>query len=132
MQQEQERNLKKKCDKLEKRLHKELNSLIEIDRKLEQSGISGDTATNLSPKHPLSIKRAKAAALRKQYEEEKAKYLNSIQVSRAMTLSNLHGCLPSVFQALKEFSSACVREFEVALNHTEQASDVEHSVAAEC
>lgn len=128
-QQEEEGNLKKKSDKLERRLHKELNSLIEINRKLEESGISGDTATNLSPKHPLSMKRAKAAALGKQYEEEKAKYLNSIQVSRAMTLNNLHSCLPSVFQALMGFSSACAQALEIALSRVEQAADVEQSYA---
>ncbi|GMH01436.1 hypothetical protein Nepgr_003275 [Nepenthes gracilis] len=60
----------------------------------------------MSPKHPLSVKRAKIENLKIQYENEKAKHLNAIQVSRAMTLNSLKTCLPEVFQALMGYSVA--------------------------
>lgn len=122
-QQEQERNLKKKADRLERRFQKELKSLIELEKKLEASG--------LSPKHPLSAKREKTDTLRKLHESEKAKYLSSVELNRAATLNNLQKSLPHVFEALMGYSNACTEAFETALNHAHQVCNAEQS-QAEC
>ncbi|XP_042486023.1 protein ALTERED PHOSPHATE STARVATION RESPONSE 1-like [Macadamia integrifolia] len=116
LQQAEEHNLQKKYDRLEKKLEKELNSLCEMEKKLDVN-FTGNADSTLSPKHPLSIKRAKTEALRKQVEDEKAKYLHSVCVSRAMTLNNLQTSLPNVFQALTGFSSVCIQAFEAIHSH---------------
>ncbi|ESQ52068.1 hypothetical protein EUTSA_v10016345mg [Eutrema salsugineum] len=86
-QQAEEYNLRRKCNKLEKRLEKELISLAEIERRLE--GIPAmeeetSSSTSLGSKHPLSIKQAKIEALRKRVDIENAKYLNSVEVLVAL------------------------------------------------
>ncbi|KAB2627657.1 hypothetical protein D8674_040052 [Pyrus ussuriensis x Pyrus communis] len=108
MQQEEEHNLQKKYKKLDKRLQKELDSLVEM----EERSAAEDEYSSLGPKHPLSLKRAKTEALKKQVDSEKAKYLNSVQVSKAMTLENLKTSLPNVFQALMTSSSLYVEAIE--------------------
>ena len=120
LQQAEEFYLLKKSAKLERRLQKEVNSLFELENKLEGS-IVGETLPSLSPKHPLSIKRTKTEALKKRVEDAKAKYLNSVQVSRTMTVNNLQTSLPNVFQALMGFSSVCTQAFEAVHSHAKQA-----------
>ncbi|KAH9610907.1 hypothetical protein KSS87_017059 [Heliosperma pusillum] len=127
LQQEEECIMKKKFNRLERRLHKEINSLLEMEKKHEERVDLGDADSSLYPKHPLYIKRAKTDALRNRYENEKGKYVSAIQVSRAMTLKNLQTCLPHVFKALMAFSSACTEAFETALNPTQRISNVEQS-----
>ncbi|CAN0874916.1 Protein ALTERED PHOSPHATE STARVATION RESPONSE 1 [Linum grandiflorum] len=105
-QQSEELSLQRKSEKLERRVQKELISLAELQKRLEWSIPEGDTTPNLSPKHPLSVKLVKTEDLKKRAETEKAKSLNSAQVTRAMTLNNLKTSLPLVFQALMKFSSA--------------------------
>ncbi|KAF2310799.1 hypothetical protein GH714_017365 [Hevea brasiliensis] len=104
-----EHNLHKKSDKLEKRFHKELFSLAEMEKKVHWSLADEDMQSDLSPKHPLSIKRAKTEALKKRVDSEKTKYLNSIQVTKVMTLNKLQTGLPCVFQALMGFSGLLLR-----------------------
>ncbi|XP_010540610.1 PREDICTED: uncharacterized protein LOC104814319 [Tarenaya hassleriana] len=115
-QQAEEYNLKKKCGKLEKRLEKEMNLLVEMERKLEGNSAMEEAdasdSRNSSSKHPLSVKRVKIEALKKRMETEKGKYMSSVEVSNRMTMENLKSCLPSVFQALTAFSSAISRGFE--------------------
>lgn len=130
-QQEKECGLKKKIDRLERRWQKELKSQIEMEKKLEVSNSLGDMESGLSPKHPLSVKRAKTDALKKVHEDEKAKYLSYIQVSRTTTLSDLQNTLPRLFEALMGFASACTQAFETALNQAQQVCDAEQS-QAEC
>lgn len=115
LQQAEEHKLQKKSDKLEKKLQKGLYSLAEMEKKLERNSATGD-ALPLSPKHPLSVKRVKVDALKKRADSEKAKFLNSVQVSHAMTLNNLKTSLPNVFLALTGFSSACTQTFEAIHN----------------
>ncbi|XP_019056127.1 PREDICTED: uncharacterized protein LOC104585875 [Nelumbo nucifera] len=118
LQQNEESNLQKKYDRLERRLQKELNTLDDMEKKLE--GISTDDAvSSLATKHPLSVKRAKTESLRRRVEDEKAKYLISAQASRAMTLNNLQTSLPNVFQALTGFSSVCAQAFEAVHSSTQ-------------
>lgn len=107
-QQGEEMNQQKRSYKLEKRLQKEQSSLAELERKVEGSL----TADDSNPNHPLSLKRAKTEGLIKRVDEEKAKYLNSVQVSKTMTLNNLKTSLPNVFKALIEFSNASTEAFE--------------------
>ncbi|TXG48073.1 hypothetical protein EZV62_027367 [Acer yangbiense] len=137
-QQMEELNLRKKSDRLERRLEKELNSLAEMERRLQrelnsvavttEERLEGSSSTvevaqsNLSPKHPVSLKRSKIVALRERVEAEKAKYLKSVQVTRAMTLNNLKTSLPKVFQALTEFSRASVHAFQAVYSHFEPAT----------
>ncbi|KAK8941563.1 hypothetical protein KSP40_PGU008374 [Platanthera guangdongensis] len=95
LQQNAELSLQKKLKRLENRLDKELKSI--------------SPPQNTSPDHQPSSNNAKIDSLKKMVEEEKAKYLTSICVSRAMTLNNLHTCLPNVFHALVAFSNVCVQ-----------------------
>ncbi|KAL2930517.1 Nitrate regulatory gene2 protein [Bienertia sinuspersici] len=120
-QQQQERSLKKKLDRLEWRLQKEVKSLVEMEKKLELSG--------LSPKHTLSEKREKTDTLKKLYENEKGKYLSTVEGNRVLTLSNLQQSLPCVFEALMGFSSACTQAFETALNNAHQVCNAQQSQA---
>ncbi|KAJ9140853.1 hypothetical protein P3X46_031448 [Hevea brasiliensis] len=117
LQQGVEHNLHKKSDKLEKRFHKELFSLAEMEKKVHWSLADEDMQSDLSPKHPLSIKRAKTEALKKRVDSEKTKYLNSIQVTKVMTLNKLQTGLPCVFQALMGFSGASAQAFEAVHGH---------------
>ncbi|XVF00522.1 hypothetical protein REPUB_Repub04eG0008300 [Reevesia pubescens] len=118
-QQAEEYNQQKKSDKLEKRLQKELIALTEMEKKVEGSVEALDSNSTLSPKHPLSLKRAKTEALKKRLDMEKGKYLNSVQVSKIMTLNNLKTSLPYVFQALMGFSKASVQAFEAIHGHAQ-------------
>ncbi|XP_059666060.1 protein ALTERED PHOSPHATE STARVATION RESPONSE 1 [Cornus florida] len=115
LQQQEELNLQKKSEKLEKKLQRELKSVAEMEIKFEGSISIEDAQAVLGPKHPLSVKRAKIGVLRKQVDDEKAKYINSVQVTRAMTLNNLKTSLPNVFQSLMGFSSTCSQSFEAIL-----------------
>lgn len=112
LQQVEEQNLQRKYEKLDKRLQKEMNSLADMEKKLGGNFLSEDGNDNLSPKNPLSLKRAKTDALKKFVDTEKAKYLNCVQVSRAMTLNHMKTGLPNVFQALMGFASFSVQAME--------------------
>ncbi|GMI74365.1 hypothetical protein like AT2G34670 [Hibiscus trionum] len=114
----EERSQKKKSDKLEERLQKDLASLTELEEKVEGSVADLDINSTLSPKHPLSLKRAKIEALKKRVEVEKGKHLNSVQVNRTITLNNLKTSLPQAFQALMEFSKASAQVFETVHGHS--------------
>ncbi|XP_023541718.1 nitrate regulatory gene2 protein-like [Cucurbita pepo subsp. pepo] len=117
LQQVEEQNLQRKYEKLDKRLQKEMHSLAEMERKLGGSFVCDDGNESLSPKNPLSIKRAKTDALKKLVDTEKAKYLNSVEVGRSMTLNHLKTGLPNVFQALMGFASASVQAMESVCSH---------------
>uniref|UniRef100_A0A0E0JKH7 DUF632 domain-containing protein n=1 Tax=Oryza punctata TaxID=4537 RepID=A0A0E0JKH7_ORYPU len=95
VQQTEERQLKKKSDQIESKLRTQLEK-------------HNNNATQNSG-HPTL---AKLDTFRKQVEEEKARYLNSVRASRAMTLNNLQTSLPNVFHALMGFSGVCVQAFE--------------------
>ncbi|KAG7569162.1 hypothetical protein ISN45_Aa04g019160 [Arabidopsis thaliana x Arabidopsis arenosa] len=114
-QQAEEYNLRRKCNKLERRLEKELISLAEIERRLEGILAMEEeevSSASLGPKHPLTIKQAKIEALRKRVDIEKAKYLNSVEVSKRMTLDNLKSSLPNVFQVLTALANVFANGFE--------------------
>ncbi|KAI3961257.1 hypothetical protein MKX01_006971 [Papaver californicum] len=127
LQQTEERNLQKKSNQLEKRLEKELNTLYEMEKK-SKSNSTIDADPSLSPGHPVVIKRARIEAFRKKVDEEKAKYLHSVQVSRAMTLNNLQTSLPNVFQALTGFASVCIQTFEALHKPAESIVTTPHDV----
>ncbi|KAL5220161.1 hypothetical protein ABZP36_024874 [Zizania latifolia] len=111
VQQTEERQLKKKSDQIESKFHAQLE---------KHSG----NATQNSGQPPL----ARLDAFRKQMEEEKARYLSSVRISRAMTLNNLQTSLPNVFHALMGFSGVCVKAFEGISRCSEVAAS--HSGAA--
>ncbi|KAK8522407.1 hypothetical protein V6N13_115376 [Hibiscus sabdariffa] len=123
-QQAEEHNQQRKSEKLEKRLQKELNSLTEMEKKVEGNIAMLDANSVLSPKHPLSMKQAKTEALKKRVDAEEAKHLNSIQVSKTMVLNKLRTSLPSVFQALMGFSKACVQAFEATTHSHNQPEEI--------
>lgn len=87
--------------------------MAEMEMKFEGSLNVENSHSGLSPKHPLVVKRAKVEALKKLVDDEKAKYLNSVEVTRVMTLNNLKTSLPDVFRALMGFASAYSQAFEV-------------------
>ncbi|GLT64993.1 hypothetical protein SLA2020_374510 [Shorea laevis] len=128
-QQAEELNQQKKSDKLEKRLQKEL---AELQRKAEGSFAVEDLNPNLSPKHPLSQRCVKTEALKKLVDAEKAKYVDSIQVSKTMTLNNLKTSLPNVFQALMRFSSASAEAFEAIQGHVKPELNCSASEDSAC
>lgn len=111
VQQAEEHLLQKKLERLERKLQREMNLLDELEKKFESS-MSGDILSNLSPNHPLGVKRAKIELFKKRVEDERLKYLNSVSLSHAMALSNLQGSLPTVFHALTAFSTVCSQAFE--------------------
>lgn len=112
LQQEEEINLHQKYNKLEKKYQKELNLLAETEKKFKGSAFPINALSELSPRHRLSIKRVRTEALKKAVEDEKAKYMNSVRVTQAMSLKNLQTSLPTLFQALMGFSRTCTEAFE--------------------
>ncbi|XP_027088332.1 protein ALTERED PHOSPHATE STARVATION RESPONSE 1 isoform X1 [Coffea arabica] len=125
LQQEEEVNLYKRSDKLERRLERELNLLSEMEMKFEGSFTNEEMQTVLGPKHPLSVKRAKIEVLKKRVDDEKSKYINSIQNTRAMILNNLQTSLPNVFQALMAFSNSYTESFDTVLSYGRRAENDE-------
>ncbi|XP_047054075.1 protein ALTERED PHOSPHATE STARVATION RESPONSE 1-like isoform X2 [Lolium rigidum] len=105
LQQAEERQLKKKSDNIESKFHSQLEKHSE--NAMQTSGQASQARTYSVPKD-----EPKLDAFRKRVEEEKARYLNSLRTSRAMTLNNLQTSLPKVFQALTGFSGVCVQAFE--------------------
>ncbi|XP_014502387.1 nitrate regulatory gene2 protein [Vigna radiata var. radiata] len=99
-QQTEEHNILKKLDKLERKFQKCMNSLAEM-----QQRIDGDIA-DTSPRHPIHVKKTETEEIKKQVENERANYLDAVRYSRAMTLDQLQTTLPPLFQLLMEFSSA--------------------------
>ncbi|KAF5180975.1 Nitrate regulatory gene2 protein [Thalictrum thalictroides] len=120
LQQTDEQLLQKRSERLEKKLQREIDLLDEMEKKFG-SNVIGDVVSNLSPNHPLAVKRAKIEAFKSRVGDEKTKYLTSVQLSRGMTLSNLRTSLPNVFQALTVFSSVCAQAFEAVNSHTRTA-----------
>ncbi|KAJ4798666.1 hypothetical protein LUZ62_049912 [Rhynchospora pubera] len=102
LQQAEERRLKKRADLYEVKLEKRLASLGHFDKH------GPGTITSQDP----LFKDPKIDSLKRRVEEEKTKYLNSVRVSRAMSVKNLQTGLPNVFQGLTGFSKICVEAFE--------------------
>ncbi|XP_020673762.1 nitrate regulatory gene2 protein isoform X3 [Dendrobium catenatum] len=109
LQQNVELSQQKKSKRLENRLEKELNSI--------------NPALSTDPDNQPSSNNTKLEALKKRVEEEKAKYLSSICVSRAMTLNNLHASLPNVFQALMGFSIVCLQALDGIVQSAEAPTE---------
>uniref|UniRef100_A0ACD5VPA1 Uncharacterized protein n=1 Tax=Avena sativa TaxID=4498 RepID=A0ACD5VPA1_AVESA len=105
LQQAEERQLKKKSDNMESKLHSQLEKHSE--NTMQTLGQASQART-----YSVAKDEPKLDAFRKRVEEEKARYLNSLRTSRAMTLNNLQTSLPNVFHALTGFSGFCVQAFE--------------------
>ncbi|XP_047160080.1 nitrate regulatory gene2 protein [Vigna umbellata] len=112
-QQTEEHNILKKLDKLERKFQKCMNSLAEM-----QQRIDGDIA-DTSPRHPIHVKKTETEEIKKQVENERANYLDAVRYSRAMTLDQLQTTLPPLFQLLMEFSSASSRAIQLINAPTE-------------
>lgn len=117
LQQQEECNIRKRSEKLGKKLERELSFLSEVEMKFAGSFSLEDADSVLVSKHPLTIRRAKIEALKKLVEVEKAKYANAVKTTRVMILTNLQTSLPKVFQALVGYSNAYVHTFEVILSN---------------
>ncbi|CAA2980181.1 Hypothetical predicted protein [Olea europaea subsp. europaea] len=115
LQQQVEINLRKRSDKLGRKLESELTSLSELEMKFEGSLSTTDANSALTSKNQLSIRRAKVKALKRIADEERAKYCKSVQTTQTMILNNLRTSLPNVFQALMVYSNAYSQSFEVIL-----------------
>lgn len=118
VQQSEERQLKKKSDNMDSKFQ------TQIEKHSENATQNSAQTTNKNH-YSVSKNETKLDALRKQVEEEKARYLTSVRTSRAMTLNNLQTSLPKVFHALMGFSGVCVQAFEgisrcseVAVSHS--------------
>ncbi|KAK4270755.1 hypothetical protein QN277_019528 [Acacia crassicarpa] len=129
-QQVAEEKLRKKVEKLDRKLHKERTYLEETKNKLEWQDDDGDTPA--SPNNPSSIKRAKMEAylsakrdhieaIKKQWESEQEKYLKAKQSNKDMTLDSLRSRLPHLFQSLTSFASAYVQAVDIVSNEANSA-----------
>jgi hypothetical protein len=121
VQQSEERQLKKKSDNMDSKFQTQLEKHSENTM---QNSAQPPNKNNYS----ASKNGTKLDAFIKQVEEEKARYLTSVRVSRAMTLNSLQTSLRNVFHALEGFSGVCVQAFEGISRCSEVA--VIHSGAA--
>ncbi|CAI9782180.1 unnamed protein product [Fraxinus pennsylvanica] len=115
LQQHVEINLRKRSDKLGRKLERKLTSLSEVEMKFKGSLSTEDINSALTSKNQLPTRRAKLNALKRIVDEEKAKYCKSVQTTQTMILNNLRTSLPNVFQALMVYSNAYAQSFEVIL-----------------
>lgn len=118
LQQQQEWDLRKRYEKLGRKLERELTFLAEVEMKFAGSLSVEDANSVAASKHPLTVRRAKVEALMSLVDDEKAKYFNSVKTTRAMILSNLQTSLPKLFQALTVYSSAYSHCFEAIFSYT--------------
>ncbi|XP_062213867.1 protein ALTERED PHOSPHATE STARVATION RESPONSE 1-like [Phragmites australis] len=105
LQQTEERQLKKKSDNMESKFQTQLE-------KHSENAMQNSAQPPHKNHYSVSKNEMKLNTFRKQVQEEKARYLNSVRTSRAMTLNNLQTSLPNVFHALMGFSGVCVQAFE--------------------
>lgn len=125
IQQAEEQKQKRRSESVFKELEKKAGELRSLESKHGPYSIaeaSGDTS-----KDPVREKRAKVEALRSRAEDEKAKYEKSINVTRAMTMSNLQMGLPHVFQAMTGFANVCTQAFESVHNQAKSTDEL-HNV----
>ncbi|KAK7304070.1 hypothetical protein RJT34_15088 [Clitoria ternatea] len=114
-EQAKEDNILRKLEKLERKFQKCLNSLAEMEKKIDY----GDNP-DASPKHPICLKKAETEALRKQVESVKENYLDSVQNTKFMTLNFLKNSLPHLFLSLMEFSSTSAQAIEAINTQSSQ------------
>ncbi|KAJ8631399.1 hypothetical protein MRB53_024722 [Persea americana] len=112
--------------RLKQRLEKQLNLLSKMKKKSHETlNASGPSAGD-----SFLVEHEKIDTLKKKVEEEKGKYLNSVNISRAMMLNNLQMGLPNVFQAMTRFSSVCAQSFEAVDGHAKGTSRQDDSTTA--
>ncbi|KAL8468615.1 hypothetical protein ACS0TY_031709 [Phlomoides rotata] len=132
LQQQEECNLRKRLEKLGRKLERELSFLSEVEMKFAGNFSLEDADSVLVSKHPVTIRRAKIEVLKKLAEDEKAKYMNAVKTTRVMILTHLQTSLPKVFQALVGYSNAYVHIFEVILGNASMSeSDDVQTTASE-
>ncbi|KAK4440221.1 Nitrate regulatoryprotein [Sesamum alatum] len=117
VQQQEECNLRKRSEKLGRKLERELILLSEVELKFAGSFSTEDANPVLASKHPLTNRRAKVEALKLLVDDEKAKYMNSVKTTRVLIQNNLQTSLPKVFQSLMAYSSAYAHSFEAILSN---------------
>ncbi|KAK6150132.1 hypothetical protein DH2020_017657 [Rehmannia glutinosa] len=115
VQQQEECNMRKRSERLGRKLERELTLLSEVEMKFAGSFSVEDANSVLTANHPLTIRRAKVEALKILVDDEKVKYTNSVKRTRTMILNNLQTSLPKVFQAVMLYSSAYAHSFEEIL-----------------
>ncbi|KAK7411720.1 hypothetical protein VNO78_03157 [Psophocarpus tetragonolobus] len=113
-QQIEEDNILKRLQKLERKFQKCLNSLAEM-----QQRINGDLV-DTSPRHPIHLKKTETEALKKQVESARETYVDAVQDGKIMTIKHLQTTLPPLFQLLMEFSSASAQTIENSLPQSNQ------------
>ncbi|XP_075502896.1 protein ALTERED PHOSPHATE STARVATION RESPONSE 1-like [Primulina tabacum] len=115
LKQQEEYNMRKRSEKLGRKLERELNSLSEVEFRFEGSFSLGEVNSVTTSKHPLLSRRAKVEALKTLADEQKAKYVNCVKATQALILNNLQTRLPNVFRVLTDYSKAYVHCFEAIL-----------------
>lgn len=109
LKQSEEVKIRKRAEGFSKELEKKSLSLRGIEKKYYQSysmvgiGLPLDAAVD-GRGDPLAEKRAEIAACRRRVEEETARHVNAVKVTREMTLNSIQTGLPGVFQAMAAFS----------------------------
>lgn len=125
LQQQDEWSVRKRSEKLGRKLERELSSLSEVEVKYDAKGVSlkNTDSQSTSSKHPLTARRAKVEALQRLANEEKAKYATSVKTTKALILNNLQSSLPRLFQALMAYSSAYANSFEAIVSSVMKPED---------
>ncbi|GER36783.1 hypothetical protein STAS_13153 [Striga asiatica] len=128
VQQHEECSMRKRSQRLEKKLERELALLSEVEMRFSRNFSTEDSNSVLtSNNHPLTIRRAKVEALKVLVNNEKVKYMNSVKTTRVMIVNSLQMSLPKVFQALTVFSSVYADSFEEILSNDTEREDVQHT-----
>lgn len=124
--QAEEAKIKKRADSVAKELDKKRANIRNLEKKFYSSssslsagppdhspGSADGTGPALDARDPLAEKKAEVQAWERRVEDEEAKHLRAIEVTRAMTLNNIQTGLPPVFQAMTNFSASFIEALEV-------------------
>lgn len=107
LKQIEELNMKRRLEGVSKELEKKASSLRKTERKYYHSYSMVDVRLPVigDARDPLVDKKAELSTCKRRLEDEMAKHAKAIEVTRAVTLSNIQTGLPGVFEAMVRFSS---------------------------
>ncbi|CAA0813260.1 Protein of unknown function (DUF630 and DUF632 [Striga hermonthica] len=117
LKQTEEIKSRKRVEIVRKELEKKALAISDIEKKYYSSystvGIgSRDKGPVLDVQDPLAEKKAELEVFRRRVEDETVSHSKAVEVTRAMTLSNMQTGLPSVFQAMTGFSASMAEALE--------------------
>ncbi|GER27384.1 hypothetical protein STAS_03095 [Striga asiatica] len=102
LKQTEEIKSRKRVEIVRKELEKKALAISDIEKKYYNGSVLD----------PLAEKKAELAGFRRRVEDEMVSHSKAVEVTRAMTLSNMQTGLPNVFQAMTGFSASMVEALE--------------------